>query len=413
MGSIGRLLGLFTKISQPGSRALLTLCCVGILAGCSSSVGNLFSSNNNNPPEQPVPDVTQPKPGGTRIAMLLPLTASGKAGEIARALKEAGELALFDAKDPGFVLVSKDTKGTPAGAQAAANQAISEGAELIIGPLFAGSVRAAAPVAQGRAIPLVAFSTDRKVAGNGVYLLSFLPTQDVERIVDYAIKRRITRFAAMIPRSAYGNVVAQAFKKAVAARRGRLVALQRYTRTEQGVEAPAKKLVEATKTGKLRAQAIFIPEGGKMLRAIGAALLKNGLDKKKVRLLGTGLWDEPSIGTAVALTGGWFAAPTPSSKQDFINRYRGAYGRQPPRIASLAYDAVSLSVALSRNAAQGQRYLPTRITNKDGFAGVDGLFRLTPEGLNQRGLAILEVTPTQAKVIDQAPVQFSQKNASF
>jgi len=412
MNSIRQLLEFFAKISRRGTITLLAFCLVGVIAGCGqSSFGDLFSSSDTT--AQQTPQINQPTPGGTRIAMLLPLTASGKAGEIARSLKEAGELALFDTKDPGFVLVSKDTKGTSAGAQAAVNQALSEGAELIIGPLFAGSVRAAAPVAQARSVPLVAFSTDRNVAGNGVYLLSFLPTQDVERIVDYAVKRRITRFAAMIPRSAYGNVVAQAFKKAVAARRGRLVSLERYTRTEQGVEAPAKKLIAATQTGKLKAQAIFIPEGGKILRAIGTALVKNGLDKKKVRLLGTGLWDEPNIGTAAALTGGWFAAPTPSSKQNFVNRYRGAYGRQPPRIASLAYDAISLSVALSRNTPQGQRFLPDRITNKDGFAGVDGLFRLTPEGLNQRGLAILEVTPTQAKVIDQAPTVFDQKSAAF
>lgn len=345
--------------------------------------------------------------------MLLPLTASGKAGEIAKSLKEAGELALFDTKDPGFVLGFKDTRGTSAGAQAAATQAISEGAELIIGPLFAGSVRAAAPVAQARAVPVVAFSTDRNVAGNGVYLLSFLPKQDVERIVDFAIKRKIRRFAALIPRSAYGNVVAKAFQDAVASRRGRIVAMERYTRTAQGVGEPVNKVIAATKTGRLKAQAIFIPEGGQLLRAIGTAMTENGLDKSKTQLIGTGLWDEPSIGTATALSGGWFAAPTPQAKQNFVNRYRTAYGRQPPRIASLAYDAVSLAVALSRNAPQGQRFVPERLTNSDGFAGVDGLFRLVPEGLNQRGLAIMEVTPTGAKVIDQAPVQFGQGNAAF
>jgi ABC-type branched-subunit amino acid transport system substrate-binding protein len=385
----------------------LSILAVAFAGGC-STVGDIFSDDTAQRP----PAAVQPKPGGTRVALILPLSASGKAGEVARSLKEAGELALFDTKDPGFVLVSKDTGGTPAGAQAAANQAIAEGAELLIGPLFAGSVRSAAPLAQGRGVPLVAFSTDRNVAGSGVYLLSFLPSQDVERIVDYAVKRRITRFAALIPRSAYGNVVEKALRQALAARRARLVALERYTRTPQGVVAPVKKIVARTKAGRLRPQAIFIPEGGNVLRAIGKALKADGLSKR-VKLLGTGLWDEPNIGTAVELAGGLFAAPTPSAKQSFIARYRSAYGRQPPRIASLAYDAVSLAVALSRRGPAGQRYTPDKLTTQDGFAGVDGLFRLTPEGLNQRGLAILQVTPTGARVVDPAPGQFKPGGAAF
>lgn len=395
-----------------GPRVVWAVLLVLFLAACTGSVRNIFSSDNNAPQ---TPQTAQPapvRPGGTKVAILLPLSATGKAGEIARALKEAGELALFDNKDPGFVLVSKDTGGTSAGAQKAVSQAINEGAELILGPLFSGSVQAAKPVSQSRAVPMVAFSTDRNVAGNNTYLLSFLPSQDVERIVDYAVKRRIRRFSALIPRSEYGNVVADAFQKAVAARRGTVVALERYTRTPQGVAAPVQKIVQSTKTGRRRAQAIFIPEGGAMLRAISTNLAQAGLNKR-IRLLGTGLWDEPNIGTVPGLAGAWFAAPDPAAKQSFVSRYRSTYNRLPPRIASLAYDAVSLAVALSRNTPPGQRYLSTRLTTPDGFAGVDGLFRLMPDGTNQRGLAILEVTTTGARVVDPAASNFAKGSAAF
>ena len=149
--------------------------------------------------------------GAVKVALLLPLTGSGNTPSVAKALKQAAELALFDFDNPSVSLVPKDTKGTPTGAQAAAQSAIQDGAELIIGPLFAQEVAAAAPVARQSNIPMIAFSSDEKVAGGGVYLLSFLAGRDVPRIVSYAASRGKRNFALLIPQSPYGRLAEEAF----------------------------------------------------------------------------------------------------------------------------------------------------------------------------------------------------------
>jgi len=124
-----------------------------------------------------------------------------------------------------------------------------------------------------------------------------------------------------------------------------------------------------------------------------------------MRLIGTGLWDDESLARNPALYGGWFAAPDPALRRDFDRRYLENYGSAPPRLATLAYDATALAAVLSRGT-QDNPYSRQRLTNPRGFAGIDGVFRLRPDGLNDRGLAVLEVQSGRARVIDAAPTAF-------
>ena len=376
------------------------------LAACGGSLGGVddwFDSDANQNQVSPV-EVTN-VPGGARIALLLPLTANGGAAEIARSLKEAGELAVFEAGQAGIVLTTKDTLGTPAGAQQAAQAAIQEGAELIIGPLFSSSVKAVAPVAQAANVPVIAFSTDKNVATQGIYLLSFLPEQEVERVVDYAVTSGRRNFGVLVPRSPYGAVVEKAIVAAAKKRRARVVAIQRYARNEQALQGPTRAMAKTVLDQSKKVQALLIGEGGNLLRSIGAVLAQEGVNGETVKMLGTGLWDEAGVNSISAIVGGWYAGPPPSAKAQFAQRFRNAYGREPPRLASLAYDAVSLSIALSR-LPQGERFTVNNLTNPEGFAGVDGLFRFRANGLNDRGLAVMEVTGNGSTEVSTAPPSF-------
>ena len=340
-----------------------------------------------------------------KVALLLPLTAPGNTAKIATALKQAGELALFDFDNPNVALVSKDTRGTPEGARAAAQAAVQEGAELIIGPLFSKSVAAVAPVARQAGIPVVAFSSDQKVAGNGVYLLSFLAGRDVPRVVSFAMGRGKSRFAGLIPKSAYGDIVEAAFRRAVSAQGGQLVALERFPLDANGMLEPAKRIAEIANAGG-QLDAIFLPAGPDSLPTIAAFMPYTAIDTSVITMLGTGLWDYANIGREKPLHGGWFPAPDPKGWRSFTQRYVKTYEKTPPRLASLAYDAVSLAVSLS-NQPQGQRYRADQLTRSSGFAGVDGLFRLRPDGTSDRGLAILEVQKFGPQLIEPAPNSFS------
>jgi len=344
--------------------------------------------------------------GTVKVGVLLPLTASGSTPAVAKALKQAAELALFDFDNPNVSLIPKDTKGTPDGARLAAESALQDGAELIIGPLFAQEVTAAASVARSRGVPMIAFSSDEKVAGNGVYLLSFLAGRDVPRIVSFALSRGKRNFAELIPQSAYGRIAETAFAKSISSGGGQ--APVRATFPPGGSNAmlgAVQQVANAVKSGPA-VDALFLPAGREELPALAERLASAGLSSGTVQFIGTGQWDYPNIGNERALIGGWYPAPDPKGWSDFVGRYSKTYGRAPPRIASLAYDAVSLAVSLSSNPP-GQRYTTSQLTRSTGFSGVDGLFRLLYDGTSERGLAILEVRQGAPRVIDPAPQTFA------
>jgi len=379
--------------------ALGVAAAAAVLTACG---GNSEFFSNTPPPQAAAPPAATLGEGQIRVGLILPLSAQGNAGIAAQSMKNAAEMALAEFKNPNIQLLVKDDGGTPQGAQAGAQQAISEGAEIIIGPLFAESVRAVGATARARGIPVIAFSTDASVAARGVYLLSFLPETDVKRIVSYAISRGKRSFAAMLPDSAYGAVVEAAFQQEVARRGGRIVALEKYPLDPGKMVEPAHRVAQAA----ARVDSIFIPDGADAVPQVVQALAANHVNLKRVQLLGTGLWDDPRVFSTAALAGGWYAAPESSGFRSFSGRYRARYGHDPVRTATLAYDAVALVAALVKTQG-AQRFSEPVLTNASGFAGIDGVFRFRPDGTNERGLAVLRVAPSGGQVVNSAPRSFA------
>jgi len=381
------------------TRAVLSLSAAAIaLAACATQLGGGAPTPQ---PGEPTSANASVGEGQVRVAMILPLSAQGNAGVAAQSMKNAAEMALAEFKGPNVQLLVKDDGGTPQGAQASAQQAISEGAEIIIGPLFAQSVSAVGQVARARNIPVIAFSTDASVAARGVYLLSFLPETDVRRIVEFAVSRGKRSFAALLPDNAYGTVVEAAFQREVSRRGGRVLALEKYPPDANRMSEVVRRVAQAAN----QVDSIFIPDGADAVPQVVQALAADGVNLKRVQLLGTGLWDDPRIFSTAALEGGWYAAPESTGFRSFSGRYRARYGQDPVRTATLAYDAVALVAALVKTQGP-QRFSEQVLTNPSGFAGIDGVFRFRPEGPNERGLAVLRVTPSGGQVISPAPRSF-------
>jgi ABC-type branched-subunit amino acid transport system substrate-binding protein len=335
-----------------------------------------------------------------RVALLLPLSSgSADVRAIADALERAAELALFDSGNKRVLLIPRDDGGTPQKAAAAAAKAIDDGAEIILGPLFSQSVAAVAPIARAQNVPVIAFSSDRAVGGPGVYLLSFQPETEVRRIVSYAAAHGHNAFAALVPKTAYGDVVAEAFRSSVMAAGGSIATMQPFDERADAVMQPATEIAQSG------ADAVLIGEGGPMLRTLGPALSAAGTSGRMVKFLGTGLWDDVSVQREPTLANGWFAAPPPAAFRDFAAHYRRTYNANPPRIATLAYDAVSL-VALLSDGKPYDRYTDLALTDPNGFTGVDGPFRFRDNGSAERALAILQVAPSGFTIVDPAPRSF-------
>ena len=385
------LRGLGRRAFAGGLLALLTAC---------SGTSELFN-NNSAPPAGPVQQPAAIGTGAVKVGLILPLSAAGNAGTVALSMKNAAEMALVEFSSPNVQLLIKDDGGSSGGAQQAAQQALAEGAEIIIGPLFAHSVGVVGAAARQRGVPVIAFSTDISVATRGVYLLSFLPETDVDRIVDYAIASGKRSFAALLSEGAYGNVVEGEFKQVVARKGARIVALERYAIDQARMQGPARMIAQAARG----ADAVFIPEGPEVVPSVAQALIGAGLDTKRVQLLGTGLWDDPRIFNDARLHGAWYAAPDSTGFRNFSARYRQRYNQDPVRTATLAYDAVALVAALVKTQGP-QRFSEQVLTSSSGFAGIDGLFRFRTDGTNERGLAVMRVTPAGGQIISPPPRAF-------
>ncbi len=386
--------------ARPSSTWLAALASVVLLAGCSGnfSVGDLIPGSQPAAPAQSSGSIGE---GKVKVGLILPLSASGNAAVAAQSMRNAAEMALAEFNNPDIQLLVKDDGGSAPGAQQAAQQALDEGAEIILGPLFALTVGPVGQLARSRGIRVIAFSTDANVASRGVYLLSFLPETDVERIVGYAASQGKRSFAALIPDNAYGTVAEAAFKQAVGRRGGRIIAIERYPFDRGQMAGPVRTVAQAAG----RADAIFIPDGADTVPAVVQTLNASGMDTKRVQLLGTGLWEDAQIFSNPALDGAWYAGPDSTGFRNFSARYRSRYGQDPVRTASLAYDAVALVAALVKTQG-AQRFAEEILTNSSGFTGIDGLFRFRPDGTNQRGLAVMRVTPSGGQIISPPPKAF-------
>jgi len=336
--------------------------------------------------------------GAVKVALVLPLSGTGVA--VGNAMRNAAQLAYDEAQQPDLTILVEDDRGSPDGARDATQDALKQGADIVLGPVFAANVQAAAVPARAAGKPVIGFSTDASVAARGVYLLSFLPQPEVDRIIDESVADGRRSFAALIPETAYGNAVEAEFREAVARKGARVAAVERYP---SGAPAPAVERLARVITGSgATADALFIPETADAMPAVAAALIKARYNPARVRPIGTALWNEPALFALPALQGGRFASPDRNGFSNFSGRYQARFGAVPPRVASLAYDGVMLSAALTRQYGS-QRFAETTLTNPSGFAGTDGTFRFRPEGLSDRSLAVYEIRNNAATVVSPAP----------
>lgn len=359
-----------------------------------------------------VDEVAQ-KPADRRkvtVALLLPL--SGEHKELGKAMSNAAQMAMFDIGVEKFEIIPRDTQGTPAGAIRAAQEAIDNGTDMIIGPVFSESLRAIKPITERARLPVVSFTTDWRLAGGDTYVMGFMPFAQVARVSNYAMEQGYGRFAVLGPQNDYSDIVIRTLHHALDRRGRHIVDTRRYDGMQN--QNDLKDIVGDFVGGKanvdnenLHFDALMMPVGGEGLRTVVTMLSYFDVDHTKARFLGTGLWDDPALTREPGLEGAWFAAPDPTLRADFEKRYAETYGRRPPRLATLSYDATALAAVMTQQYnGRGRIYSRPDMTAPRGFAGIDGIFRFRPDGLVERGLAVLEIRRDGIKVIDPAPKAF-------
>lgn len=351
-------------------------------------------------------------PAGRKLSVALLLPMSGKDAALGQSMLKAAQMALFDVGSANFELVPHDTRGTTEGAVAAATRAVGDHADLILGPVFADDVKAIKPVIAPSGIPVITFTTDWTVADDNVYVMGFLPFAQVARVAQYASAHGYKRFGVYAPKTDYGDVAVSTLGRTDVD----IVKIGRYSPRQSDISLLVADFAETSRAGGTDEEpvfsfdALFLPLGGEGLRALVSFFDQSGVKAEKVKFIGTGLWDDTSLIGHAALFGGWFAAPNPILRRDFEARYQENYGSPPLRLASLAYDSTALAAVLARSGSKdGSPYTRARLTNPRGFAGIDGIFRFRPDGLAERGLAVLEIQSGGARVVDPGPTAFLRR----
>ncbi len=392
-----------------------------------------------------LPNTPQSQERKIKIAILLPL--SGEVSETGKALLNAATMALFDAYDPRLQLLPYDTKADSRQTEIVSNEAISDGVDIIIGPLLSANVKIAGRIAGKAGVPLLGFSNDYSAASQDNFILGFLPENEVRRVVNYAVEQGYKSFAGLFPEGQYGDQVRSAYGIAVNNSHANISTIETYENNAEQVFDPVKSLADYDRRrrahrnevrflkslnddmtdeivqkmndtevlGDLLFDAVIVPEGGALLRTLAPLLPFYEVDTEKVKVLGTGLWNDITLTNEPPLYGAWFAAPDPTSSEAFFNRYEELYGETPVRITTLAYDAVGMIAVLAREGIQQQEtsesvevnyFTRKALTDPRGFKGVDGLFRLLPDGTNERALAVLEIQKGKFSIVSPVPDAF-------
>lgn len=389
-----------TAIRQASAmRAIRQLLALGVLAFLAACQVVPKKPPSAPPPPVDVPTGPQLPTDATRhrIALLVPL--SGTNAGVGESIANAANLAVLDT---GGKAIRVTTYDTAAGAAQAARNAIADGNRLILGPLLAEDVKAVAPLARASRVPIISFSNDTAVAGDGTYLMGFVPTQSVDRVVRYARSQGMTTFAALVPNGAYGQRAGQAMIRAVESSGGRMAAMQSFDRSAAAMTTAVTKL---GLTGGY--DALLIADSGRIALQLVPAVRRNGGATAKI--LGTELWNtEGSLARSPAMAGAWFASVPDGNYNQLAGKYRARFGKAPYRLASLGYDAVLLTNRIASNWRVGSPFPVSQLDDSGGFAGIDGAFRFSRDGIAERMLEVQQINPTGFTVVSPAPRSFGR-----
>jgi ABC-type branched-subunit amino acid transport system substrate-binding protein len=340
--------------------------------------------------------------GPVRISMLLPISAPGTAGTAGTEMANAARMGMQEFSQGKFQLVIKDTRGQPAEASSQASKARNEGSSMVFGPLFSANVSAASGVTEPAKIPMIAFSSDIARARAGVYLLSFAADADVRRTLNYGVSLGANQVVALLPDSSYGRLAEKEMRTIYDKLGAQVVSVVRYSRDSDSMITAARSVALPL----ANANAIYIPEGGKVPSLMLGNLRKVGVSLKGKQIMGSGQWANVNKKDR-ALDGAIFAGADRTKFEQFAEKYQAIHGNRPSVTAALGYDSIGLTAELMRRSTRTP-FAASKIQSRSGFRGATGIFRFESDGRLQRALVINKISSGQSTIVSPAPSGFGR-----
>ncbi|WP_309663209.1 penicillin-binding protein activator [Tabrizicola sp.] len=352
--------------------------------------------------------VSEPGSGGSvQVALLIPSGSGSATDEVfGQNLENAARLAMADLSGVTIDLRVYKTGGSPAAARAMAIQAVDEGAKIILGPFYSEEANAAGAAVAPRGVNVLAFSNNAAIAGGNVFVLGQTFENTARRLATYAVRNGKNKVLIVHDQNLAGNVGRTAIEGGIAAAGGSVVGVTSYEFSQNGIAQTAAGIVQKAQSSGANAVFLTADTVG-ALPLVTQLLAENGLSRTSAQLIGLTRWDVPAATLSLpGVQGGWFAMPDPGLSSQFQARYQAAYGSPPVQVAGLAYDGIAAIGALVRQG-KADALTQAELTQGAGFVGVSGIFRFLPNGTNERGLAVAQISNNQVVVIDPSPRSFS------
>ncbi|MCH1387156.1 MAG: penicillin-binding protein activator [Rhodobacteraceae bacterium] len=381
-----------TKIGKK-VQSFVTISALALMTACAPTMPTTTTG--------PKVDTSKPVP----VALLVPQSSDGTA-QIAADLENAARLAAAQLDDLEIDLRVYDTAGDATVAASVAQQAVDDGAKIIIGPLYAEAANAAGTAVADDGINVLSFSNNTTIAGGNVFVLGKTFDNTAHRIVSFAAEQGKERAMVIHSDRIDGQMGLNAFQGAAADTSLRIVSAQSFELTQESVVNTVPLIRASAEIEDVDTLFLTSSSAG-ALPLLAQLLPEAGLDSANVQYAGLTRWDIPPQTLELSgLQGGWFAVPDLTRTENFSTQFQEQFGNRPHQLASLAFDGIAAIGAL---AQAGFDDILTReaLTQPSGFQGVDGIFRLKDDGTNERGLAIATVQDKQVLIIDPAPRSFA------
>lgn len=364
-----------------------------------------------------------------KVALFFPFT--GKHRDLAWDLYNSAMMSLFDNDaNHNIELVLVDSKDNSVEASQVFREIVDRNIKLVVGPIFSNFTRAIDKQAMRHYIKAISLSNDQNLMENidedgGVFVGGFLPEQEIDRMVSYAMDQNKKNFAILAPNNSYGMAMARMLKDVVARRDGRVIQSELYDNSKEAIAGSVKRIIKAfhvdpalaegggnaleedfriAESDKQYADVIFVPTAGRGLVKVAKAIKKANKEERDIQIAAIGGWEDESLLNDIALNGTWFAAPLPSRYARFERNYYRYFGKYPPRIASIVYDSIAaIAQIVDKNESLDPQveHFVNFADDEVGFEGIDGKFRFLENGLVQRNLAVLRLNYGRLKVVDE------------
>ncbi|MCB1406757.1 MAG: penicillin-binding protein activator [Rhodobacteraceae bacterium] len=384
--------------ARPTRRAVLALGAASALTACTPSGFGALSPRID--PNAPV-----------TVALLVPSGSATQGDEILAAnLENAARLAVSDLSGVQIDLRVYSTAGDPATAAQMARRAADEGARIILGPVRSAEANAVGAAVAGDGLNVLSFSNNPAIAGNNVFVLGLTPDNAARRVFEYAARNERGQVMVVGENTASGQLVLAAVSRGLEGTGASIVATQTYEFSQQGIVTALPAIAEAARNSGAQS-VLFTADSAGALPVLAQLLPDNRIAYPQFQFMGITQWNVPPATLQLrGLQDGWFTMPDPALTAQFEARFTEAFGQAPHPIAGLAYDGIAAIGALLGTGAT-DALSRASLTQGSGFVGVNGVFRLMPDGTNQRGLALATIRNNAVVILEPAPRSFAGSGA--